>query len=121
MLRKYLSPEQVRRIKLIAGPPTSELWRNTRAALTAESTVVLECTARGIPVFLCAWLRHYHAGYLSQYARFGFGHILESADEIQTVAQSLTLKRALPATRESSRTVEAQILRELLAGEYASR
>jgi hypothetical protein len=120
MLRKHLSREQVHQIKIIAGSPSPELWQNARAALTVESTTALECAAIGIPVFFCAWLRHYHGAYLEQYSRFGFGHVLESAAQLANVPQLLRSHHS-PIGRESSMTVEPQLLRELLTGKYASK
>jgi hypothetical protein len=122
MLQKFLSRRQVRQIKLIAGPPAPELWLNTQVALTVESTVALECTALGIPVFLCAWLRHSHGGYLDQFARFGFGQILESVERFADVPQLLrSQKDKQPANREPSMTAEPYLLREMLSGTYRSK
>jgi hypothetical protein len=121
MLQKHLSREQVHQMKIIAGSPSPELWRNTRAALTVESTTALECAALGIPVFFCAWLRHYHGAYLEQYSRFGFGHVLESAAQLANVPQLLRSHGAAPIERESPMTVEPQLLRELLTGKYAPK
>jgi hypothetical protein len=115
MLRKFLPREVVRRIDVIAGPPSPEFWHNTRIALTVESTTALECTALGIPVFLCGWLRHYHGGYQEQYARFGFGHVLESVGEIADIPQLLKSVKTLAKPKpEPSMMVDPQILRELL-------
>jgi hypothetical protein len=81
MLRR-LVPEHERQIDVLAGPPSDELWKNTRLALTVQSSTAVECTALGIPVFLCAWLRDPYSGYVQQYARFGVGHVLESSDQV---------------------------------------
>jgi hypothetical protein len=81
MLRR-LVPEHERHIEVLAGPPSNQLWNNTRLALTVQSSTALECTALGIPVFLCAWLRDSYSGYVQQYARFGVGHMLESSEQI---------------------------------------
>ncbi len=83
-LRRCL-PEHAREIQVVAGPPTAELWQNTRLALTVQSTTALEAAALGIPVFLCAWLRDAFSGYLGQYASFGIGRVLESVEQIAEV------------------------------------
>jgi hypothetical protein len=120
MLRKFLPQQDVRRIGVIAGPATPLLWRNTQIALTVESTTALECTALGIPVFLCGWLRHYHGRYQEQYADFGFGHILESIEQIANIPQLLESgKLAVRSEREPSMAVDPQMLRELLTGNAA--
>jgi hypothetical protein len=122
MLRKFLPREEVSRIAVIAGPLTPELWHNIRIALTVESTTALECTAFGIPVFLCGWLRHYYGGYQEQYARFGFGNILESVEQIANIPQLLKSgKIAARPKCEPSMTVDPRLLRELLAGKCAAR
>ncbi|HZR56179.1 MAG TPA: hypothetical protein VFA74_04865 [Terriglobales bacterium] len=122
ILRKFLPSEDVRRIGVITGPPNSELWRNTRVAITVESTTALECTALGIPVFLCGWLRHHYGGYQGQYARFGFGHILDSVEQLADIPQLLrSQEKAAPVSHESSMTINPQLLRELLTGRCAAR
>jgi hypothetical protein len=88
MLRR-LVPQHERQIEVLAGPPSDQLWSNTRFALTVQSSTAVECCALGIPVFLCAWLRDSWAGYLQQYARFGIGHVLESPDQISEIPELL--------------------------------
>jgi hypothetical protein len=122
MLRKFLPRQEVRRIGVIAGPPTPELWHNTQIALTVESTTALECTTLGIPVFLCGWLRHYHGGYQEQYASFGFGHVLESIQRIANIPQLLESEKvAVRPERDRSMTVDPEMLRDLLTGNTALR
>jgi hypothetical protein len=98
MLRKYL-PQQESEIMVIAGAPAEQLWSNTRCALTVQSTVALQCASLGIPVFLCRWLRDLTSGYLEQFAKFGIGHILESAEELRDIPRLL---------EEKARTVQLQ-------------
>ena len=73
ILRRIV-PEHERQIELLVGPPSDELWKNARFALTVQSSTALECAALGIPIFLCAWLRDPYSGYVQQYAQFGIGH-----------------------------------------------
>jgi len=91
MLRKYL-PQQESEILVIAGAPSEQLWSNTRCALTVQSTVALQCASLGIPVFLCHWLRDLTTGYAEQFAKFGIGHILESAEELSEIPRLLEEK-----------------------------
>jgi hypothetical protein len=73
-------------------------------------------------VFLCGWLHHYHGGYQEQYARFGFGHVLESIEQIANIPQLLESEKvAVRPERERSMTVDPQMLRELLTGNAAGR
>ncbi|HEY7617795.1 MAG TPA: hypothetical protein VH744_13400, partial [Terriglobales bacterium] len=85
LLRRHISRKPAERIRIIAGPPSAELWQKTRAALTVQSSVAVECTMRGIPVFLCGWLREPFAGYLRQFAEFGAGQIVNSAAELEAL------------------------------------
>jgi len=87
LLRKLLPQDQFAEIQWIAGPPTPELWSQTRFAMTVESTIALECAIREIPIFLCSWLQNVYGGYIRQYAKFGVGHILNSPDEIRNIPQ----------------------------------
>jgi hypothetical protein len=84
-------------IKIIAGPPMDELYRKTRIAVTVQSTTALECARRGIPVFLCAWLRDAYSGYVAQFAHFGVGYPLTSAAQIADIPEWLDRAPARPA------------------------
>ncbi|MGH9504267.1 MAG: hypothetical protein ACRD20_15570 [Terriglobales bacterium] len=114
ILRKYL-PRQEARIGVIAGAPSPHLWRNTRFALTVQSTVALQCTSLGIPVFLCSWLQDSTSGYVEQFARFGIGHILKSADELNEVPRLLAINSKNIQIRPTLwETMDPAKLRDLL-------
>lgn len=89
LLRRHLPEKEASQIDLVTGASSPELWQKTRLALTVQSSVALECAARGIPVFLCSWLRDPHSGYLSQMARYGAGRILESPEQIIEIPKLL--------------------------------
>jgi hypothetical protein len=88
MLRRLI-PEHAREIEVLAGPPSDDLWNNTRLALTVQSSTALECAALGIPVFLCAWLRDAYSGYVQQYVRFGVGYVSQSSEQIGEIPMLL--------------------------------
>jgi len=88
-LRRYL-PRRARAIRVLAGPPSAELWQKTRLALTVQSTTALQCAELGIPVFLCGWLRDAHSGYQEQFIRFGIGQVLESVAQIGEIPARLS-------------------------------
>ena len=92
-LRQHL-PKQEAAIRVIAGPPTEQLWNSTAVCLTVQSTTALECARREIPVFFCAWLRDAFSGYLAQFVRFGVGHPLESTAQLASVPAILERTRA---------------------------
>jgi hypothetical protein len=88
--------------------------------MTVESTVALECTALGIPVFLCAWLRDPFSGYVRQFERFGAGVVLDSPQQITNIPILLESQ-----TSKSSgecrlwQTMESERLRQLLSGAHS--
>lgn len=84
MLRELLG-NRAEEIEVIAGPSTQELWRNVRLAITVQSSVALECSQSGIPVFLCGWLRDGWSGYLEQFRRFGVGCVLDDPGQIANI------------------------------------
>src|SRR2546423_285549 len=54
-LRRHLR-DHINEVTIVSGTVPVELWQRTHIALTVESTIALDCAARGIPVFFCAWL-----------------------------------------------------------------
>ena len=114
ILRKYL-PKQEKRIGVIAGAPSPQLWRNTRFAMTVQSTVALQCVALGIPVFLCSWLKDSTAGYVEQFVKFGIGHELKTSGELSQVPRWLELQQKTVQIRPTLwETVDPAKLRALL-------
>ena len=85
-LRRILGRRE-REIEVLAGPLSDDLWHKIRFALTVESSVALECAERGIPVFLCTWMRDPYSGYAQQYAKFGVGQALESPEGIADIPE----------------------------------
>jgi hypothetical protein len=119
MLRRLI-PEQERQIEIIAGPPTSQLWSNTRFAITVQSSTAVECAALDIPVFLCAWLRDPFSGYVPQFARFGVGRVLESPEQIADIPRLLEEEGKNPFQMGATgRTRECEPLTDLLSGAYS--
>jgi len=114
ILRKYLLRQEPG-IGVITGAPLAQLWRNTRFALTVQSTVALQCASLGIPVFLCSWLRDPSSGYVEQFSRFGIGHILESASELSEIPRLLEMKGKTVQMRPALwETMDPAKLRDLL-------
>ncbi len=115
MLRRLI-PEREHQIEVLAGPSTEQLWNNVIFAITVQSSTALECTALGIPVFLCGWLRDPCSGYVQQYARFGAGHILDSSEQIADIPRLLEKHEKSSYTRASSAAIDARDFAQLLAG-----
>jgi hypothetical protein len=118
MLRRLL-PNRERQVEVLAGPVSEQLWINTKLALTVQSSTALECTARGIPVFLCAWLRDPYSGYVQQYTRFGVGQVLESSEQIARIPDLLEVRdQATQLPRASGSLADADTLANLFSGAY---
>ena len=119
MLRR-LVPQYERQIEVVAGPPSDQLWGDTRFALTVQSSTAVECRALGIPVFLCAWLRDSWAGYLQQYARFSVGHVLESPDQISEIPELLANQnnKSIPQGA-AQKAIELEDLQDLFSRNYS--
>jgi len=119
MLRQ-LVPEQEPQIEVLAGPPSDQLWNNIQFGLTVQSSTALECAARDIPVFLCAWLRDPYSGYVQQYARFGIGHVLDSSEQIADIPRLLANQNAQSCPPHvSRRAIDADKLVHLFSGSYS--
>ncbi len=118
MLRRLL-PNRERQVEVLAGPASEQLWTNTKLALTVQSSTALECTARGIPVFLCAWLRDVYSGYVQQYTRFGVGQVLECSEQIIGIPDLLGVRnQATQLLRASGSLTDADKLANLFSGAY---
>jgi hypothetical protein len=119
MLRR-LVPQYERQIEVVAGPPSDQLWGDTRFALTVQSSTAVECRALGIPVFLCAWLRDSWAGYLQQYARFSVGHVLESPDQLSEIPELLANQNNKSIRQGAAQeAIELEDLQDLFSGNYS--
>ncbi|MGH9512482.1 MAG: hypothetical protein ACRD2U_10145 [Terriglobales bacterium] len=115
LLLRHLSEEKVRQIEIITGPIPQELWQRTHFALTVESSVAVECSERGIPVFLCGWLRDSFSGYVQQFQRFRVGQILATAAQIEDIPRLLRLSPLRSGeARNQSNPNDVETLREAL-------
>jgi len=118
MLRRIMG-HRVREIDVIDGPPSDELWQNTRVALTVQSSTALECAGKGMPVFLCAWLRDAYAGYVQQYAKFGVGRVLESPEQIANIPQLLDAPIDNRTRTHNGKGIDPETLRALFSARYS--
>lgn len=83
-------PERLRTAaRVVTGTLDTSMLSHTWCALTALSSAAVDCTLQGIPVFLCGWLDGSLYGYARQFAKFGAGRILRSADELGRVPAML--------------------------------
>ena len=101
-------------VDIIDGRPNTDLWENTRFALTAESSIALECAARQIPIFLCTWLRDCYSGYSEQYAKFGVGIPLQNSEQIAEIPRLLAAHRVGRAP--TGQSIAPEVLQRLFSG-----
>jgi hypothetical protein len=119
MLRR-LVPKHEHSIEVVAGRPSDELWKSIRFALTVQSSTALECASRGIPIFLCAWMRDPYSGYVQQYARFGVGHVLESVEQIEQIPELLESHNGKPLQKQPAYgAINSRELVDLFSGTYS--
>lgn len=118
-LRRFLDRKIAEKIRVITGPISANLWERCACALTVQSTVAIECSSRGIPIFLCGWLADRSSGYVDQFARFGSGQLLHSPAEFEQVPERINSHKfsSIPHTE----VLNSETLRCLLNGTYSRR
>jgi hypothetical protein len=84
-LAKVLAPADRAMVNVVSAPMTSELWQKVGCVVTIQSTVAVEASALGVPVFLLGWLAQPWTGYAAQFSRFGVGTMLHSPDELHLI------------------------------------
>jgi len=118
-LRHFLDQKAAQKIRVITGPISAELWQRTACALTVQSTVALECSARGIPIFLCGWLADRSCGYVDQFHRFGCGRVLRSPAEFEQVPRWIDSWNSAELRTPDSWPLDPETLRRMLNGTHA--
>ncbi|HTJ86865.1 MAG TPA: hypothetical protein VL349_06370 [Terriglobales bacterium] len=114
ILRRLLPKKEAREIAIVTGPICKEFWTPVSCALTVQSTVAIDCSRRGIPIFLCGWLADSVGGYAQQFARFGVGCLLESPKDLARIPKLFKEAQRLPSSGQE--TVEPETLRTILSG-----
>ena len=107
-------------LDVVEGPFTPELVEKAWFALTVESTTVIDCSLLGVPCFVCEWLISSPYGYTSQYARFGVGRILTSAEQFSEIPRLMT-DPAIPLSPDCLlKPMDPEWLRQIIAAGAAS-
>ncbi len=99
LIAKVLPPAEAALVDVLEGPFVPQLVAKAWFAVTVESTTVIDCSLLGVPCFLCEWLNSSPYGYTRQYARFGVGRILNSAEQIAELPRMVT-EPAIPLSEE---------------------
>jgi hypothetical protein len=115
IVEQILSPEQQRVARVVGGPLQRGMLDEAWFGVTVLSTVAVECTLRGIPCFLCAWLEAWPYGYVDQFTHFGVGIRLNEPGEIKQIPATLQNYDGGGAGRTNCWTpIETQRLQALL-------
>jgi hypothetical protein len=101
--------------RVVAGPLSDELLEEAWCAVTVLSTTAVDCTLRGIPVFLCEWLDCSQYGYSQQFAKFGAGTALNSPNDIRQIPALIKNFKPTNIT-DLCNPITAEDLEELLSG-----
>jgi hypothetical protein len=88
-VRAILPAEVHRLVTVRDGSLTNELLLQAWFGITVESTTVMDCLEAGVCCFLCGWLTLSPYEYVQQYARFGVGEVLQSADQIGEIPRRI--------------------------------
>lgn len=115
MVRAVLGSSEAAGVQFASGLLTDHLLNDTLCAVTILSTTAVECVQRGIPVFLCEWLNYSDYGYLQQFAKFGAGIALQSADELKDIPMRLNTVPAVQVD-DLCNPIAPDRLRSLLTG-----
>ena len=115
LVKQILAQEWQQRTDVVTGPLSAQLLESAWFGITLESTTVIDCTAYGVPCFLAGWIAASPYGYVEQYADFGIGFLLLSADELPSIPELLAKTPAKPR-RGLWQPILPDRLRVLLAG-----
>ena len=116
LLSKLLSQQDLEVTTLMSGPMPKDLASTTWFGVTVESTAALDCAFQGVTCFLCSWLEISPYGYVQQYARFGIGRALNSANEIRNIPRMLVEQETSPDEKDMWVPISAERLQEYLTG-----
>jgi hypothetical protein len=117
MIRHLFPAEDRKRITVLDGPLNAKILSQAWFGITVESSTAMNCWENGTPCFLCGWLALSPYGYLQQYARFGIGEELQSAEQIAQIPQRLlNMKRPHAGEAESTIIDPASLKRLLTCG-----
>jgi hypothetical protein len=114
LVKGALSSEQLKLVRLVEGPLSEKLLAKTWFAVTVLSTAALDCTLRGIPVFLCGWLDYSTYQYVEQFSRFGAGTRMNSPGGLGEIP-NLVDKFSPVDTRDLWESIAPGRLEQLLA------
>jgi hypothetical protein len=115
MAKNVLPSERFNRVRFVQGPLSENLLNSTWFGITVISSTAIDCTRRGIPVFLCPWLEYCNYGYAEQMLKFRAGVRLNHAGEIPSIP---ALLESLGESRTSDlwQAIVPEHLQDLLRG-----
>ena len=121
IMQAVLTREDCERIEIVNGGLTDALLDRTWFGITVLSSVVVDCTVRGIPCFVCSWLNCWPYGYVDQYRKFGVGIGLKAPAEIANIPERMASFRPSPeAAAACWESITPERLREILSKSNAT-
>jgi len=121
MIADIARPEDRALIRVVGGRITDALMRKAWFGITVQSTTAMDCVARGIRCFLCGWLRLTSYGYLEQFAHFGIGEVLESPQEVASIAERMGKVPPPPGSGAVFHEIDPQNLKRYLTASESHR
>jgi hypothetical protein len=114
LINAVLSESERSVTRVVAGALSDELLEEAWCAVTILSTTAVDCTLRGIPVFLCQWLDCSQYGYSQQFTKFGAGTAFNSPNDIHQIPA--LIKNFKPAiTNDLCNPITPEGLEELIS------
>jgi hypothetical protein len=121
LLSEIVAEEDRKIIHIVDGPLRAELVAQAWFGITLESTTAIDCLQQGVCCFLCGWMTLGPYEYGRQYARFGIGEVLESANEISEIPARLVKFDPTAASKvDLHATVDPAMLQRWLTGSPAT-
>lgn len=122
MLSEILTPEEHKLVTVVDGPLSAELLSQAWFGVTVESTAAVDCVQAGVCCFLCGWMALSPYGYVQQFARFGVGEVLQTAEQLYEIPKKLEEFRYRRTTTPSlSDPVDPALLHWLLTSRERER
>jgi len=102
--------------RVIERPLASDLLDRSEFAVTVSSTAAVDCSQRGIPAFLCAWLDRSHYKYGEHFVKFGSAIPLRGPEEIAAIPELAVSHSPAMQTEIGDSAIQGVQFRQLLDG-----
>ncbi len=115
LIAKLLPPAEATIVEVVEGRFTPQLVENAWFAVTVESTTAVDCALLGLTCFVCGWMNSSPYAYTRQYARFGAGRILDSAEQLKELPRLLVEPRTQLPENALLKPLDPDWLRQIIS------